>query len=113
MAEVFALKAIDHDNVATVFTNDVKAGMIANVADKKGHHFEIQLLSDVPYGHKIALCDIKKGEEIKYGEAIGAASRDIAAVIMSISTTWTVSADAVIWKEGQCNGLYIQWLSPS
>ena len=76
MAEVFALKAI----VATVFTNDVKAGMIANVADKKGHHFEIQLLSDVPYGHKIALCDIKKGEEIiKYGEAIGAASRDIAA----------------------------------
>ena len=44
MAEVFALKAIDHDNVATVFTNDVKAGMIANVADKKGHHFEIQLL---------------------------------------------------------------------
>ena len=47
MAEVFALKAIDHDNVATVFTNDVKAGMIANVADKKGHHFEIQLLSDV------------------------------------------------------------------
>ena len=24
MAEVFALKAIDHDNVATVFTNDVK-----------------------------------------------------------------------------------------
>ena len=73
MAEVFALKAIDHDNVATVFTNDVKAGMIANVADKKGHHFEIQLLSDVPYGHKIALCDIKKGE------AIGAASRDIAA----------------------------------
>ena len=64
MAEVFALKAIDHDNVATVFTNDVKAGMIANVADKKGHHFEIQLLSDVPYGHKIALCDIKKGEEI-------------------------------------------------
>lgn len=55
MAEVFALKAIDHDNVATVFTNDVKAGMIANVADKKGHHFEIQLLSDVPYGHKIAL----------------------------------------------------------
>ena len=80
MAEVFALKAIDHDNVATVFTNDVKAGMIANVADKKGHHFEIQLLSDVPYGHKIALCDIKKGEEIiKYGEAIGAASRDIAA----------------------------------
>ena len=54
MAEVFALKAIDHDNVATVFTNDVKAGMIANVADKKGHHFEIQLLSDVPYG---LICD--------------------------------------------------------
>lgn len=62
MAEVFALKAIDHDNVATVFTNDVKAGMIANVADKKGHHFEIQLLSDIPYGSQdCPFCDIKKG----------------------------------------------------
>ena len=78
MAEVFALKAIDHDNVATVFTNDVKAGMIADVADKKGHHFEIQLLSDVPYGHKIALQDIAKGQIIvKYGEEIGMASADI------------------------------------
>ena len=113
MAEVFALKAIDHDNVATVFTNDVKAGMIANVADKKGHHFEIQLLSDVPYGHKIALCDIKKGEEIiKYRPSVPHPGI-LLQVIMSISTTWTVSADAVIWKEGQCNGLYIQWLSPS
>ena len=50
------------------------------IRDKKGETTEVRALEAVPYGHKIALCDIKKGEEIiKYGEAIGAASRDIAA----------------------------------
>ena len=37
------------------------------------------MIGDVPYGHKIAVRDIKKGELIiKYGEEIGAATRDIA-----------------------------------
>ena len=114
MAEVFALKAIDHDNVATVFTNDVKAGMTANVADKKGHHFEIQLLSDVPYGHRLPSAILKRAKKLLNTVRPSVPHPGILLqVIMSISTTWTVSADAVIWKEGQCNGLYIQWLSPS
>ena len=78
MANVFALKAIDKDNVATVFTNDVKAGMTADVVDKKGAKSQVQILSDIPYGHKVALTAIHIGEEIiKYGEAIGVATQEI------------------------------------
>lgn len=36
------------------------------------------MIGDVPYGHKIAVRDIKKGELInKYGEEIGIATKDI------------------------------------
>ena len=39
----------------------------------------VTVKGDVPYGHKIAVCSIKKGEQItKYGEEIGIASKDIA-----------------------------------
>lgn len=80
MENVFALKAIDKDNVATVFTNNVTADMTADVVDKKGNKSQIRILSDIPYGHKVALTDIHIGEEIiKYGEAIGVATREIAA----------------------------------
>lgn len=39
---------------------------------------EVKLLDDIPQGHKFALCDIKKGEQvIKYGNPIGIAKEDI------------------------------------
>ena len=77
---VLALKVNDKDNVATIFAEQVQGGNVIQIRDKKGETTEVKALEAVPYGHKIALCDIKKGEEIiKYGEAIGAASRDIAA----------------------------------
>ena len=77
---VLALKVNDKDNVATIFAEQVQGGDVIQIRDKKGETTEVKALEAVPYGHKIALCDIKKGEEIiKYGEAIGAASRDIAA----------------------------------
>lgn len=39
---------------------------------------ELVIVTDVPYGHKIAVRDIKKDElVIKYGEVIGKAVRDI------------------------------------
>ena len=80
MGNVFALKAIDKDNVATVFTNNVTADMTADVVDKKGNKSQIRILSDIPYGHKVALTDIHPGEEgMKYGEAIGVATQEIAA----------------------------------
>lgn len=73
-----ALKVDDLDNVATIFANGIVDGMEVEVRDKKGQSEVITVHGDVPYGHKIALRDIAKGEPImKYGESIGAASHDI------------------------------------
>jgi len=73
-----ALKVDEIDNVGTIFANGIRKGMTVEVRDKKGNSFPVVVLDDVPYGHKIALRDIKKGEHImKYGQSIGAASRDI------------------------------------
>ncbi len=73
-----ALRVDDKDNVATVFANDVTDGTEVEIRDKKGEMTPVHVIGDVPYGHKIAVCPIKKGEPvIKYGESIGAASADI------------------------------------
>ena len=73
-----ALKVDDLDNVATIFANDIVDGTEVEVPDKKGQSEVMTVHGDVPYGHKIALRDIAKGEPImKYGESIGAASHDI------------------------------------
>ena len=64
-----ALKVSDLDNVATIFANGITDGTEVEVRDKKGNAEIIKVIGDVPFGHKIALRDIKKGEEIKkYGE---------------------------------------------
>ena len=78
MANFLALKVNDLDNVATIFANDVKAGMEVDVKAKKGNTVTVTVLADVPYGHKIAVKPITKGEDIiKYGEEIGIATKDI------------------------------------
>lgn len=78
MNDCLALKVTDLDNVATIFANGVKDGAQVDVHDKKGNSEIIQVIGDVPYGHKIAVKPIRKGELIiKYGEEIGAATRDI------------------------------------
>ena len=78
MSDILALKVSDLDNVATIFANDVKAGMIVNIRDKKGNSVEETVLADIPYGHKVAVKPIKCGEPIvKYGEEIGVATQDI------------------------------------
>ena len=75
----FGLKVNVQDNVATVFANGVQAGDMVIVRDKKGNEEEILALNEIPYGHKIALRDITKGEPIvKYGEKLGVASAEIA-----------------------------------
>lgn len=66
------------DNVATVFFNDCKDGTEVEVSNKDGSIEKIKCIGDVPFGHKIAYTEIKKGEKImKYGECIGGALRDI------------------------------------
>lgn len=78
MANILALKVNDLDNIATIFANDVTAGMTVMVKDKKGVEYPLEVLADIPYGHKIAIKPIKIGEPIvKYGEEIGAATADI------------------------------------
>ena len=75
---VLALKVNDKDNVATIFAEQVQGGDVIQVRDKKGETTEVKALEAIPYGHKLALQDIAKGQIIvKYGEEIGMASSDI------------------------------------
>lgn len=78
MVDIVGLKVNDKDNVAVVFTEGVKAGHNLNVRNTRGEVETVTLLSDVPYGHKVAIREIKKGTEVlKYGEALGISSSDI------------------------------------
>lgn len=73
-----ALKVDDKDNVATIFADNIVDNTVVEVRDKKGNSEQITIHGDIPYGHKLAVCDIKKGEQItKYGEEIGIATTDI------------------------------------
>ena len=64
------------DNVA-VALRDLKAGEEVEVTSGR-EVLVVQLLSNVPFGHKFALAEIKEGEQVvKYGEVIGIATRDI------------------------------------
>lgn len=77
--DVLALKVNDSDNVATIFSNDAKAGTQVSVRDKKGNVQTVALENDIPYGHKLAVLPVSAGTPIlKYGEEIGVASQDIA-----------------------------------
>lgn len=66
------------DNVATV-TEDIEAG--ADIAIQvNGETVRLQVINRIPFGHKVAIRNISKGEKIiKYGEAIGMATIDIVA----------------------------------
>ena len=66
-----ALKVNDKDNVATIFANGITDGTEVEIRDKKGNAETVTVIGDVPYGHKIAVRDIK------YGEEIGIATKDI------------------------------------
>lgn len=73
-----ALKVNELDNVATLFSNEGKAGCEIEIRDKKGESSSIVLKDSIPYGHKIALCTIAVGEDIiKYGESLGEATKAI------------------------------------
>ncbi len=73
-----ALKVSDKDNVAVIFSSGISDGAAVVIRDKAGNEDTVIVTGDVPYGHKIATRDIPSGADIiKYGETIGAASRDI------------------------------------
>ncbi len=75
--KILALQVNEIDNIATVFSS-VPANVVVEVRNKKGNKEMIKVREDIPFGHKIAVKEIKKGAPIiKYGEEIGIASRDI------------------------------------
>ena len=68
-----------NDDLVGVMTVDVRKGQTLSgwnmVTDKK---LRAKAAQDIPLGHKIALVDVPKGEEIiKYDVSIGRASRNI------------------------------------
>jgi altronate dehydratase small subunit len=66
----------DTDNVM-IGLSDFAAGEEVKLKCK-GKEIAYRCNQDIPFGHKIALSDIKKGERIiKYGEPIGSATQDI------------------------------------
>lgn len=73
-----AIQIDERDNVATV-TSDVRAGGVVEVLSPEARVIGRPRVSkDVPFGHKIALTGLERGEEIiKYGEAIGVATVSI------------------------------------
>jgi len=67
-----AVKISEQDNVAVV-TSQVKAGEVLDGTS-------IVALSDIPQGHKIALYDLKKGDQVvRYGVVLGYMLEDIKA----------------------------------
>ena len=74
---MLGLKAHEKDNVATIF-KETKAGEDIQINDPKGNALVLKANDDIPYGHKIALIDIEKGEVIiKYGEVLGIVTESI------------------------------------
>lgn len=66
----------DGDNVVTVLAN-AEPGTTVIFETKEGKRSQ-KIIEAIPFGHKIAVKAITQGEEIrKYGESIGAATRDI------------------------------------
>ena len=66
----------DKDNVVTALA-DMTAGEEVQLRSK-GKEILYKCNQDIPFGHKIAIEYIKKGDKIvKYGEPIGSATQDI------------------------------------
>lgn len=73
-----AIQIDGRDNVATA-TTDLAGGETVEVLSPDGGVIGTPKTHEtVPFGHKIALRTLKRGEQvIKYGEVIGVASRPI------------------------------------
>ena len=64
---------INKEDLVAVALTELKKGEAVSLFGST-----VTLLDDIPRGHKFALCDIKKGEDIiKYGCPIGHAKEDI------------------------------------
>ena len=65
------------DNTATAL-DDIEAGDTVSLASTSGEVREITAQQVVPFGHKLALAIISKGDKVlKYGEVFGLATQPI------------------------------------
>lgn len=65
------------DSVAVAVV-DLEPGTVQGAALKGGGDYTVQLLVSVPLGHKFAMIDHKKGDDvIKYGVRVGVTTADI------------------------------------
>lgn len=72
-----AMRINPDDNTATAL-NDIDAGENISLVSKSGPVGEMTAKQAAPFGHKLAVVDIKKGDKIlKYGEVIGLATQQI------------------------------------
>jgi altronate dehydratase small subunit len=72
-----AMRINPDDNTATAL-NDIDAGEAVSLVSKSGPVDEMTARQEIPFGHKLAVVDIKKGDKIlKYGEVIGLATQQI------------------------------------
>jgi altronate dehydratase small subunit len=73
-----AIMINERDNNATLF-GEARAGEIVRVVRESGDLVqEVTAGQRIPVGHKIALRQIRKGEQVvKYGEAIGTTTKTI------------------------------------
>ena len=73
-----AIMINSQDNTAIAF-NDIKAGENVSIITSSGEVIrEIATEQAIPFGHKIALAAISRGENVlKYGEVIGIAAQQI------------------------------------
>jgi altronate dehydratase len=70
---VTALQLHAADNVAVMLTGAERNSIVSVRLDGNSIHC-IELLQDIPIGHKFAVTDIQRGEEIrKYGYPMGVA----------------------------------------
>lgn len=75
MKKVFVVEK--EDNVGTAAVEAIEAGEDVGT-EGRVTDVTVTANADIPYGHKIALYEIPKGEQvIKYGLSIGTASEDI------------------------------------
>jgi altronate dehydratase small subunit len=66
----------DKDNVVTALA-DIVAGEEVEWKSM-GRDMKCRCNQDIPFGHKVAIQDIDKGDKIvKYGESLGSATQDI------------------------------------
>ncbi|MGQ9781792.1 MAG: UxaA family hydrolase [Nitrososphaeria archaeon] len=73
--EKIALRIKSVDNVATTLNDVVKDDMVTIKSADGTENRVVQAKEDIPFGFKISLKDILKGEHvIKYGEIIGRAN---------------------------------------